>query len=72
MGDNLSLQIIRAIAEGGLRAQQLWNEAVNSSLQNAFEEARHNTISQQQLDAVAPTVRFSKRLNISQEQCAIC
>ena len=70
--DTMSLQIIRAIAEGAYRAQDLWNEAVNNSLQTAADEVRHTKITQQKLDSVAPTVRFSKRLNILHDQCSVC
>ena len=68
----MSLEIIRAIAEGASRAQQMWNEVVNNSLETAAEEVRHDTITEDELDDIAPPQRFSKWLGIKDEKCAIC
>lgn len=70
--DTMSLHIVRAIAEGAYRAQYLWNEVVNRSLQTAADEVRHDKVTQEKLDSVAPTVRFSKKLNVSHDKCPVC
>ena len=68
----MSLEIIRAIAEGASRAQQLWQQAVSNSLETAADEVRHHTLTEDELDEIAPPQRFSKWLGIKEETCAIC
>lgn len=69
--DNISMQIIRAIAEHAAQAQEFLN-AITLSMETAAEEVRHETVSQHTLDEIAPTMRFRKDLQLSQPNCAIC
>ncbi len=67
----ISMHIIRAIAEHAAHAQQFL-QAVTLSMATAAEEVRHETVSQETLDAVAPTKRYCKALQLNENQCSIC
>ena len=68
---SISMHIIRAIAEHAAQAEQLL-EAVTLSLESAAEEVQHDTVSNEKLDEIAPTMRYCKALNLNNAECAIC